>query len=60
MNAPVLRFDDDAGDSVPVAAVSSATADDTAGTSFAGMNQMLANVTGEEELAARPTKGAFG
>lgn len=41
------------GDSVPVAVRSSATAEDTAGTSFAGMNQTFTNVTGEEELAAR-------
>jgi pyruvate,water dikinase len=41
------------GDSVPVAVRSSATAEDTAGTSFAGMNQTFTNVTGEDQLAAR-------
>lgn len=41
------------GDSVPVAVRSSATGEDTAGTSFAGMNQTFTNVTGEEELEAR-------
>lgn len=41
------------GDSVPVAVRSSATGEDTAGTSFAGMNQTFTNVTGEEELETR-------
>ena len=41
------------GDDVPVAVRSSATAEDTAGTSFAGMHQTFLNVVGEEALAER-------
>jgi pyruvate,water dikinase len=37
----------------PVAVRSSATAEDTAGTSFAGMNQTFTNVEGDDELVER-------
>lgn len=38
------------GEQVPVAVRSSATAEDTAGTSFAGMNATFTNVSGDEAL----------
>ncbi len=41
------------GEGVPVAVRSSATSEDTAGTSFAGMNETFTNVTGIDELVAR-------
>jgi pyruvate,water dikinase len=41
------------GTSVPVAVRSSATLEDTKGTSFAGMNETFTNVVGDEELAER-------
>jgi pyruvate, water dikinase len=41
------------GDGTPVAVRSSATAEDTASTSFAGMNQTFTNVRGGEELTGR-------
>jgi pyruvate,water dikinase len=41
------------GTDVPVAVRSSATSEDTAGTSFAGMNATYTNVVGERELIAR-------
>lgn len=40
------------GDRVAVAVRSSATAEDTAGTSFAGMNATFTNVAGDDELIA--------
>ena len=40
------------GENVRVAVRSSATMEDTAGTSFAGMNETFTNVTGERELLA--------
>src|SRR5690606_23368771 len=41
------------GDDVPVAVRSSATAEDTAGTSFAGMHQTFLNVIGVDALVQR-------
>jgi pyruvate, water dikinase len=41
------------GDAVPVAVRSSATAEDTAGTSFAGMHETFANVVGDAAVIAR-------
>jgi pyruvate,water dikinase len=41
------------GDQTPVAVRSSATAEDAASTSFAGMNETFTNVRGGEELARR-------
>jgi pyruvate,water dikinase len=41
------------GDDAPVAVRSSATAEDTAGTSFAGMNETYTNVRGDEQLLAK-------
>jgi pyruvate,water dikinase len=41
------------GTDAPVAVRSSATAEDTADTSFAGMNETFTNVSGDDELAAR-------
>jgi pyruvate,water dikinase len=41
------------GDDVPVAVRSSATAEDTAGTSFAGMHQTFANVIGDRAVLER-------
>lgn len=41
------------GDSVPVAVRSSATAEDTAGTSFAGMHETFANVVGDDAVIER-------
>ena len=41
------------GDSVPVAVRSSATAEDTAGTSFAGMHETFANVVGDDAVLER-------
>ena len=41
------------GDRTQVAVRSSATAEDSASTSFAGMNQTFTNVRGDEELAGR-------
>jgi pyruvate, water dikinase len=41
------------GDLVPVAVRSSATAEDTAGTSFAGMHETFANVIGDEAVIDR-------
>jgi pyruvate,water dikinase len=41
------------GDDVPVAVRSSATAEDTAGTSFAGMHDTFAGVVGDDEVLAR-------
>jgi len=41
------------GDAVPVAVRSSATAEDTAGTSFAGMHETYANVVGDDAVLAR-------
>jgi len=38
------------GDAVPVAVRSSATAEDTAGTSFAGMHETFANVVGDDAV----------
>lgn len=43
----------DLGHDVPVAVRSSATAEDTAGTSFAGMHETFANVVGEDAVLAR-------
>jgi pyruvate,water dikinase len=43
------------GADVPVAVRSSATAEDTAGTSFAGMHETFTNVVGEAALIARLT-----
>src|SRR5690606_1875370 len=41
------------GEDVPVAVRSSATAEDTAGTSFAGMHETFANVVGDDAVLAR-------
>ncbi|MBX6388885.1 MAG: phosphoenolpyruvate synthase [Frankia sp.] len=41
------------GEPVPVAVRSSATAEDTAGTSFAGMNQSFTDVRGDDDLIER-------
>lgn len=43
----------DLGHDVPVAVRSSATAEDTAGTSFAGMHETFANVIGEDAVLER-------
>ncbi len=43
------------GDDVPVAVRSSATAEDTAGTSFAGMHETFTDVVGAEQLLERVT-----
>ncbi|MGE0325731.1 MAG: PEP/pyruvate-binding domain-containing protein, partial [Polyangiaceae bacterium] len=49
----VARAYSELGDDVRVAVRSSATAEDTAGTSFAGMNETFTNVSGVEQLLAR-------
>ena len=49
----VLAAYDHLGDGCRVAVRSSATAEDTASTSFAGMNETYTNVSGHDELLAR-------
>jgi len=51
--AAVLHAYHRMGDAVPVAVRSSATAEDTAGTSFAGMHETYANVVGDDAVLAR-------
>jgi pyruvate,water dikinase len=51
--AAVLEAYHHMGDDVPVAVRSSATAEDTAGTSFAGMHETYANVVGDDAVLAR-------
>ncbi|GDY33799.1 phosphoenolpyruvate synthase [Gandjariella thermophila] len=49
----VLAAYHDLGSALPVAVRSSATSEDTAGTSFAGMNVTFTNVAGEDAVLAR-------
>jgi pyruvate,water dikinase len=53
VRAAVIRAYEQLGPDVAVAVRSSATAEDTAGTSFAGMHATFANVVGADELLAR-------
>jgi pyruvate,water dikinase len=50
---PILAAYHDLGPGVRVAVRSSATMEDTAGTSFAGMHETFTNVTGDDELLGR-------
>jgi pyruvate, water dikinase len=51
--AEVLSAYHELGDDLPVAVRSSATAEDTAGTSFAGMHETFVNVVGDSHLLER-------
>src|SRR5690606_37574702 len=51
--AAVLEAYHQLGEDVPVAVRSSATAEDTADTSFAGMHETFANVVGDEAVIGR-------
>ena len=53
IRARIIAAYHELGQNVPVAVRSSATAEDTAGTSFAGMHESYANVVGDEELVRR-------
>jgi pyruvate,water dikinase len=53
LRAAVLAAYHELGDSVPVAVRSSATAEDTAGTSFAGMHETYANIVGDAAVIER-------